>query len=121
MRGPGYVAYKVGDVLNKLTVLGLAQYVSICSDYSWNILNQWAGEKINLLFIDGAHYPDDLKADLEWARLIKPGGFLVVDDWFKEIRENCLDYLADKPFKLLHESTDAATEEFCVTIFRQGL
>jgi len=120
INGPGYVNSRVADVINKLTSLGLSECISICADYSWNILSKWSGEEIDLLFIDGSHYPEDLKADLEWTKFVKPGGFLVVDDWFFEIKETCLNYLADKPFKLLHESTDAPTDDYCVTIFQKS-
>ena len=118
-KSPGCYESNIRDVLNKITAAGLDGIISIVPDYSWEALKRWDGREISLLFIDGAHYPDDLRADLEWTRFIKHNGFLVVDDWFKEIKESCLAYLSDKPFKLLHESTDAPTEEFCVTIFQR--
>ena len=118
-KSPGCYESNIKDVLNKITAAGLDGIISIVPDYSWEALKRWDGREISLLFIDGAHYPDDLRADLEWTRFIKHNGFLVVDDWFKEIKESCLAYLSDKPFKLLHESTDAPTEEFCVTIFQR--
>lgn len=120
-RTPGCYKSSAVDLLNRLNNAGLASLVAIVPDYSWRALEKWPGEQITMFFCDGEHSVEAVRADCEWLNLVKPGGFAVFDDWLHEISSTVMGWMEHHPeWTLLHTSTDAPTEEYCVTIFQKA-
>lgn len=121
MRGPGYVDSNVRDVLNKFTSLGLDGIVSIVPDYSFNILARWDGRMISALFVDGEHTYESVLRDCDWMQFVRPGSYAWFDDWIAPVEAAVMDYIKDKPeWQLIHKSTDAASDEWCVSILQKS-
>mgnify|MGYP001591402314 CR=1 FL=1 len=119
-RGPGYVNVKVKDVLNRLTALGLDGIVSIVPDYSFNTLARWDGRKISALFCDGEHTYESVLRDCDWMQFVPPGGYAWFDDWISPVERAVMDYIRDHgEWQLIHKSTDAPTDEWCVSILKK--
>jgi len=54
------------------------------ADYSQNVVKKW-NQKIDLLFIDGSHFYEEVKRDFEtWSKFVKKGGLILLHDSRKD-------------------------------------
>lgn len=70
--------------------------ITLLPGFSEDVYNKWdKGCIIDLLYIDGCHtYPAVLK-DMEWVNYVKPGGFVVLDDWIIPVEQAFKEYNAN--------------------------
>jgi len=61
--------------------MGLTDRITAIQGFSHEVVRRWR-RQIGLLFIDGSHRYEDVRADFEaWAPYIVPGGWLAFDDY----------------------------------------
>jgi hypothetical protein len=61
--------------------LGFSKDITLSRDFSVHAAGRWSGPKIGLLFIDGDHSYDAVRADLAaWAPHMAPGARIAFDD-----------------------------------------
>lgn len=120
LKYPGFHASSLVRFLNRLSEAGLDGMVSVVPDYSWNLLKRWDSRKIDLLFVDAEHSHEGAKRDAEWMQHVRVGGWAAWDDWISAVSSAVLEHIADKPYwKLLHQSTDTPTSDYCITILQR--
>jgi predicted O-methyltransferase YrrM len=82
---------------------GLTSIVQPVRDFSHNVFTKKRPENvfkepIGLLFVDGSHNYWNVKKDLEWISLVKPGGFIAFHDYYhskiKGVRRVVNEYLS---------------------------
>jgi predicted O-methyltransferase YrrM len=56
----------------------------LIDDYSFNVVKNWH-KKIDILFIDGSHFYNDVRSDFEqWARFVNKDGIILFHDSQKD-------------------------------------
>lgn len=66
----------------QIAQMGLADQVTAIRGFSVDVAKVWAGPPIGLLFIDGSHEYEDVKADHEaWSAHLAAGAVVVFDDY----------------------------------------
>jgi predicted O-methyltransferase YrrM len=62
--------------------LDMLTSIEIIKDKSSNVLDHFEKNTLDLIYIDGSHQEEDVFIDMNNAyKLLKPGGFIVADDW----------------------------------------
>ena len=66
---------------NKLAVLGLSNRVTYLQGKSEDLVSQWSGDEIDLLFIDGMHGYEAVARDISlWGKYVKEDGYVLIHD-----------------------------------------
>lgn len=66
----------------QLVSLDLAAFVTPIRAFSVDAAAKWDGPEIGLLFIDGSHTYEDVKADYQaWLPHLAPGAVVALDDY----------------------------------------
>jgi predicted O-methyltransferase YrrM len=84
------------NVLNRLADIGLDGYITLVSDFSWNVLQRWDGRKIDLLHIDGDHRTEAVYKDCGFMKHLKSFGIVLFDDW-GDAKTSAERYVAENP------------------------
>ena len=110
----------VRDVLCRLSKYNLAHVVSIVPGFSEWVFDHWDGTEIDMVLIDGAHTTAQVSLDARWSKYVKLGGYVLYDDWIREVELAAESYYHDKPdWQLVHKSTSAMTPEWSITAYRR--
>jgi hypothetical protein len=64
--------------------LGVADAVNLLVATSRDVRRTWRG-RLDLVYIDGKHDYWTVRDDLRWARLVEPGGWVLVHDAFSSL------------------------------------
>ena len=80
------------DLFDNIAEQHLEGYISIIPDYSQNVLARWDCGSIDLLYVDGEHSYEGVKRDCEWMAHVKPGGYVIFDDWMDGVAQAVTEY-----------------------------
>jgi len=102
----GFTESIVNSILERVKQAGLEGYIIPIPGTSEEVLKQWDGRKINMLFVDGTHTHEAVKIDCQWMQYIPAGGVAVFDDWIEPVERAVKEYVSDKPeWEMLTAST----------------
>lgn len=74
--------HRVHSVVGENNPRGIPSYILPIQRQSTEAAVLFADQSLNLVFIDGSHDYNSVKADIQaWARTVKPGGFLAGHDY----------------------------------------
>lgn len=55
--------------------------VEVWQERSDALLYAWSGPTLDLVFVDGSHLYEDVRADQSWWRWVRSGGLMLFHDW----------------------------------------
>lgn len=102
------VEEKATNNLKPLTDLGV---VKLIKGYSLDVVKNYEDGSLDFIFIDGSHFYDDVKADIEaWLPKLKPNGIIGGHDYGKKDDnaagvEQAVNEIFGKENVVIHEST----------------